>query len=515
MQSSNKSTKSITITTPKVVDFYEKHPSISFEFTSLLMVELLEKMNNETVNNIMITQMFERLSSIENQVKDVSTSISRNSEEFLLKINKMLIDIQKEHIDTIKQIVNTNSSDRIAPLLKDSTEITISKINNLLNDSGTKTTNNLNSKITEAIRELQFSIHNDMSKLTSNPENIKDVLLSLQQNFIVTTTKLEMNMNKNLDDIKKLNEEQYLSIKNETVSNQSSLSDLLKKLECAPTKGQISENILSNILQSIYPYAEIDFVGKTKESGDFIMDRIDKPRILIENKNWSCNVFQEEVKKFVRDIEIRNCSGIFLSQNTGIANKHNYEINIHKGNVLVYVHNVNNDPDKIKIAIDIIDHFKERLNELTVSDVDSISKETLNEINNEYLNFTTQRTNMNKLLKDFTTNMTKQIDSIAMPCLKEYLSSNFGEHLSLEKCDYCGKTFKNFAAVKAHQRSCDKKIEREINIDNGDIIDYSKLTLSQLKTECTNKNIKHIAGKNKDELISLLKKNITNYVVSE
>jgi hypothetical protein len=515
MNSIIKDTKSITITTPKVVDFYEKHPSISFEFTSLLMVELLEKMNNETVNNIMITQMFERLNSIENQVKDVSSSISKNSEDFLLRINKLLYDIQKEHIENIKQIVNTNSSDRIAPLLKDSTEITISKINNLINDSGTNNTNNLNSKITDAIRELQFSIHNDMSKLTSNPENIKDVLLSLQQNFIVTTTKLEMNMNKNLDDIKKINEEQYKSIKNETVVNQSSLTDLLKKLECAPTKGQISENIVSSILQSLYPYGEIDFMGKTKESGDFIISRIDKPKILIENKNWSCNVFQEEVKKFIRDIELNNCSGIFLSQNTGIANKHNYEINIHKGNVLVYVHNVNNDPDKIKIAVDIIDHFKERLGELPYSDIESISKETLNEINNEYLNFTNQRTTMNRLLKDFTANMTKQIESITMPCLKEYLSSNFGDHLSLEKCEFCAKTFKNFAAVKAHQRSCDKKVESEIDLNNDDIIDYSKLTLSQLKNECANKNIKHITGKNKDELIALLKSKLTNSIVIE
>jgi hypothetical protein len=262
----------------------------------------------------------------------------------------------------------------------------------------------------------------------------------------------------------------------------------------------------------MYSYASIVFVGKSKESGDFIMERIDKPKILFENKNWSCNVFQDEVNKFIRDTELNNCCGVFLSQNTGIANKHNYEINIHKGNVLVYVHNVNNDPDKIKIAVDIIDHFKERLNDLTDSEIDSISKETLNEINNEYLLFTSQRTNMLKMLKDFNTNMTKQLESINMPCLKEYLSGNFGEHLSFEKCEFCNKSFKNFAAVKAHQRSCDKKVESEIKLIEAEEgkIDYSKFTLSQLKAECTNKNIKHIAGKNKDELITLLNNHSIN-----
>ena len=139
-------------------------------------------------------------------------------------------------------------------------------------------------------------------------------------------------------------------------------------MEGASTKGRISENILSSILSTLYPYGSINPVGNIKESGDFIMERDGKPKILIENKNWSCNVYQDEVKKFIRDIEVNSCCGVFLSQNTGIANKRNYEINIHNGNVLVYVHFVNNDPEKIKIAIEIIDHFKERLNDIFISE---------------------------------------------------------------------------------------------------------------------------------------------------
>ena len=84
---------------------------------------------------------------------------------------------------------------------------------------------------------------------------------------------------------------------------------------------------------------------------------------MIENKDWGKNVVQEEVKKFIHDIETQNCSGVFLSQNYGIANKENFEINIHDGNVLIYVHEANNDPEKIKLAIDIIDHFKARIND--------------------------------------------------------------------------------------------------------------------------------------------------------
>ena len=497
---------SLTITNQKVISFYKTHPNISIEFTSLLMVELLEKMGQETLTNTSVNQVFDRLQSIEGQIKDVSSFVSRNQDELLLKINMKLIDMQKEYTENIKLIVTSNSSEKIAPLLKESADTLILKTNLLLSEFGNRTSETINSKVVESIHNLQKTIQDDTTKLSTNPENIKDVLLSLQQHFISTTTKLEMNMNSSIDEIKRSNEQHFNLIKADSSTSQDTVNDLIKKMEGASTKGRISETILSSILSTLYPYASINPVGNVKESGDFIMERTDKPKILIENKNWSCNVYQDEVKKFIRDIEINHCCGVFLSQNTGIANKRNYEINVHNGNVLVYVHFVNNDPEKIKIAIEIIDHFKERLNDLTTSEVDTINKETLNEINREYNNFVSQRTMMTKTLRDFNQSMNKQIDSISMPCLTDFLSSRYGEYLSTEKCEFCNKSFKNFAAVKAHQRSCDKKIEVEIKSVEGKI-DYSKLSLSQLKSECLNRNIKNITNKTKDELIVLLSKN--------
>ena len=37
---------------------------------------------------------------------------------------------------------------------------------------------------------------------------------------------------------------------------------------------------------------------------------------------------QEEVKKFLHDVETQNCCGLFLAQNYGIANKEDFEVNI-------------------------------------------------------------------------------------------------------------------------------------------------------------------------------------------
>ena len=81
-----------------------------------------------------------------------------------------------------------------------------------------------------------------------------------------------------------------------------------------------------------------------------------------------------------------------------IVNKDNFEINIHNRNVLLYIHNVNYDPEIIKIAIDIIDSFKTKLDEVTLTDDYPISKDTLEEINKEYQLFVEQK--LNQLLDD-------------------------------------------------------------------------------------------------------------------
>ena len=184
--------------------------------------------------------------------------------------------------------------------------------------------------------------------------------ISNSQNFIVQNNSLqEQRLDSKISDIQ--NKTNAQSSQYESLN--SSVTEVLKKLENSSVKGQISENILFNILHSLYPSSQIDHVGQTKETGDIILSRKDKPKILIENKNWNKNVVQEEVKKFIHDIETQNCCGVFLSQNYGIANKENFEINIHDGNVLIYVHEANNEPEKIKLAIDIIDHFKLKLDD--------------------------------------------------------------------------------------------------------------------------------------------------------
>ena len=115
-----------------------------------------------------------------------------------------------------------------------------------------------------------------------------------------------------------------------------------------------------------------------------------RKKIIFENKEYSTNVPDVEVKKFIRDIEHTKCHGIFLSQTTGIANKKHFEINFHNNFVLVYLHNVNYDKDLIYSAVQIIDMITSKI-DLTNIDTEKISKDVLSDIQKDFMLFLKQK----------------------------------------------------------------------------------------------------------------------------
>jgi FtsZ-binding cell division protein ZapB len=210
----------------------------------------------------------------------------------------------------------------------------------------------------------------------------------------------------------------------------------------------------------MYQNAEIKNTTGTKSSGDFIMKRLDKPTIMFETKNYKNNIDKEEVSKFIVDIENQNTHGIFLSQYSGISFKQNYQIDIHKGKVLVYVQNCEYSPDKIRIAVDIIDNLSVKIEDLNEDDENNtISKEILNDINEEYQSYIAQKELMMTVLRDFNKKMSSQIEDIKFPELDKYLSQKYAYvKSSCFKCDLCNTfTAGSKQSLSAHKRGCIKK----------------------------------------------------------
>ena len=433
---------SLTINDERVWRFYNTYKNMDFETTNRLLVDLLEKLMSSPseANGFILLQ--QQLKLLTEQVTKTQDTISMN---VTLKLN----EIKKDYLEDVKMIISNNVGERISPLFKDCTSSIIDKTHLVLN----QLLPNHHTHIFETISQLKESLTKESSA------NLHEVILGLDQKFSQIIANTESKLDVGLKDIRHHNDHHFSAMKELTTLNQQNVSDILKKMDNSSLKGKLSENIVFNILHGLYPCGQIDFVGTTKETGDIILSREGKPTVLIENKSWDKNVVQEEVKKFIHDVDAQKCCGLFLSQNYGIANKQNFEINVHNGNVLVYMHNVHNDADKIKTGIDIIDHFKASLDELgTDRAADTISKETMDEIYNEFTTYVSQVTAMQRLLKDFNGKMNKQLDDLKLPCLKKYLSTKYSFASNVVVCDICNEfAAKNAASLHAHQRACIKK----------------------------------------------------------
>ena len=447
---------SLTCNSAKVWAFYHEHPELDFEKMNVMFTDIIASIMQSTnpVNNSNITsQILNGLANIQSQLTSQQTEYSK-----LLFLK--LTEFKKEYIDDLKMILSSNIADKIAPLIKESNGSILDKTQLLLTELVPKNNENLSRQINDNIKLFCSSITEEISKTTKNDD--EPLSQSSLDNFIKTIDSKFSNVidstRKMVDSNKDATLSQLSSISSSQIALQTEVKDVLKKMENSSSKGKMSENIVLNILRGLFPSAEVEYVGSQKESGDIMIHRKDKQRILVENKCYeSRQVTSDQVKKFIHDVDIQNCSGLFLSQEGGIVNKDNFEINIHNRNVLLYMHNVNYDPEIIKIAIDIIDSFKTKLDEITLTDDYPISKDTLEEINREYQLFVEQKLTQLKMVKEFSQKMIKNIEDLQLPCLEKMLSSRFGYITSgkfiFEKCNFVGK---NPLALSVHKRTCDK-----------------------------------------------------------
>ena len=89
---------SLTTTNEKIVNFYQKHPSLSFDHANLLLIDLMEKMIEDSLSTSMVSQLVEKLKTIEGDIKCVNECVNRNQQEnytqLSLKMRELKIRIE-------------------------------------------------------------------------------------------------------------------------------------------------------------------------------------------------------------------------------------------------------------------------------------------------------------------------------------------------------------------------------------------------------------------------------------
>ena len=465
----------MNITNPRIIAFFKEHPNLDPETTILRFIDIMESLHENmksSMNNSMVIDMLEKLKQINTKMDVVTERVSTISNDTQTQFSLKMTEFKREYLNEMNMALTCNVSDKIAPLVKEQNQSLFSKTTAMIQEVIPKNEAIVANSIEKMVATFKENVANDTREMLSGTvdretftkyitefnQSMARVISSSQSILNDAIARSETKLENKIDTIHKIS----ANSNDNTISLHGAVGDLLKKFENSSAKGKMSENLLLNIVESLYPAGHIEPVGQTKETGDLMLSRSNKPKILIENKLWNRSVVQAEVVKFIRDIEVQNCCGIFLSQGGKITTKENFEINIHNGNVLVYVHDVNNDPDKIKLAVDIVDHLKGKINEFTsIETADSISKEMLDYINAEYQNFVVTKTGLIKLAKDFNKKFLKQIEEIKLPTLEDYLSTKFAFSSNKFVCEYCNFVGKNQQSKSAHLRGCvaKKRIE--------------------------------------------------------
>jgi len=471
----------LTVNNKRIFDFYKENANIDFETGSILMIEIFEKVfdkatkdQSTSINSQILAFMTDnrrQMELLKTNVSSIQENVSKMNSDIGNQIMIQFVNSKKEYIEDVKQIISNSSlttHEKITSVVEKNNSYLIDKTSLILSENIPKNQEQIN----RYIKDMYQSFKQELDYLTStlsgeksNQEFINKfeskfsfMLQSVQQPLYSFFTASEDRISKNITELKEASNASSIS-QSKMVGE---LSDFLGKYKKSGNKGKFGEEKLCSILKDMFPSSDLVNTSGRTASGDFIMKRTDKPVILFETKEYENIVDKDEVAKFIRDVDIQNVNGIFMSQHSGISLKNNYQIDINKGNILVYIQNCEYSDDKIRVAVDIIDSLSSKIEDLNMDDENSITKELLDEINKEYIDFVLQKENSLAMLREFQRKMTTQIESIKMPSLEKYLEPKYTcvSNVKILTCDLCNVyNASSRQSLSAHIRGCKKKMK--------------------------------------------------------
>ena len=444
----------IKINNRRVYEFYNKNPNINIETMNLLLLDFINQIGTD-MTKVMSNTLFGEILS---NVKDIKQQVNSLTDTFSIKIH----ECNKDFMDTIKLVIGASTSeniDKIRTLLNKNTDEFVEKINVCIPKTQEVSTNAIQEKLLSIKESINVDIKtflsstNNSTSMTDFIDKLDSKIVALQQPIYAFLSSSQEQLTNKIDHLK--DETNVNKTKNDELM--TDLGDFLNKYKSSSQfKGQCSENMVETILNKMYPTAEIINATALKASGDFIIKRTDGPDIMIENKNYEANINIDEIKKFIRDANEVKTHAIMMSQFSGIVSKPNGFIEINDGKVLIYLHNVDYSQDKIKMAIDIIDNLSVKLDEISNLEENSgytISKDSLERINDEYQKFQNQKETLTITVKDMNKKLLSQLDDFKLPNLSVYLNDKFASIQNQQHiCEFCNAPFQTKRSLASHKK---------------------------------------------------------------
>ena len=476
-------------TNKRICQFYSANPSINFDVVNLLFVDLFERLltdMDKTMTQSIHSQLLTTLSAntqqitqLQSSVATLNTNVAGLNTELTATMLSRFSDLKQEYIRETKAIMDSTTLENITPLIERNNTSLIDKTTLLLSEMMPAQ----HKQIAELLQLFQKTIADDTTNLIKSVD-IKDFLTQFEMKSAVLLQNVQQPIFSFISASEDRINNQLGSIKESSQTNQliqtkvmDELNGFISKFRDTHQAQQFHDKQLMQVLTRVYNSAEISISHQT---GLIMLKRQRKSNILIDNRDAEENISVDELTRFMSQIDEQHCNGIFVSQQSGISSKKNYQIEIHNNNIIVFVHHGGYSSSKIEVAVDIIDNIATRLKQFNPNQTDdsSIPKEVLDSINNEYQIFMTQKAGVVEVFKEGQKKVLSQIDEFRFPCLDKFLSTKYTAPIQKPglKCDLC-KSFcgNNLKALAAHKRGCIRKnvaannlaTENSINMNRG------------------------------------------------
>lgn len=516
---------SIIITDEVIVSYYRENPNVDIVTMNHIFIDILKNLSSNLSTTINST-INSKILSI---VSDIDKNISLMKSDILLKF----MESKREYIEDLKTILYNNISSNNEKLnsnieknIEKSNELLLSKMNSMITEIIPKSQEHSYLQIENYVKPFFSSISQDTKNLleitnkldTASKDDtlIKTFIDNIDTHLTKMFSTIQQPIFSSIQSSEERTSNGIQQIKENMVLQQSiqetlrnEMQEFLNKYKnSSQFKGNVAEIELQHMLLSVMPSDEIIRVSSDTATCDFKVNRKDpnKPNILFESKNYTNkSVTTAEVKKFERDVQLQKIHGIFISQESPITFKDNFQIDIIDGLIHIYIPNANYEVEKIKIAIDIIDNLSFKLKNISKENNDEyfMSKEDLADITEEYRIFGIQKAQMLETIKLVNKQLTDKLEEIQLPKIKRFLmkSGNI-ENDNDFKCSLCNNwSGKNKASLAAHIRNCKFNTKnKDCEIDNVLIVD--KTSLDSLVIEEPSNNINLEISINPTETVS-------------
>lgn len=460
----------IIVSDETILKFYSENSHLDFVTMNHIFIDVMKQLSTNMASKIDSTITSQILSI----VSDMKGELYKMNSDMTMK----LVEARKDYVNDMKSMFShseLSTCEKINTILEKSNENLMTKTSLVMSDIIPKSHDKNYGMIEKNIKQFFGEIAEDtkaLLKMNSSEksndvvENINKSITSMfstiQQSLLNT---LQTSETRAFSNIQQVNEN-IIQQKKIQENLSTELNTFLNKYKSnSSVKGAISETELYTLIQVICPSDFLVNCSKEISACDIKLTRKDKrfPTILFENKDYSTTVNTDEVEKFERDIKHQGSHGIFISQNSPIAFKDNFQIDIINNLIHLYIPNANYSIEKIKLGIEIVDSLSDKLKNIIIDqneEVYELSIEDYENIKQEYCSFANKKCELIDFIKVMTRQLTEKLDAIDFPVLKKITIGNTDVKNTGFICTICNKfNGKSKASLSAHQKRCRTRYE--------------------------------------------------------